>query len=88
MLWNMCVTEAQNLLLHVSARRGCYHQGVFTAATAVLAGWSVQFHTLAHTVSTINHKNFLATVCVSVSINLLLLLLLVVVVVVVLVVVA
>jgi len=37
MRWNIYITDALNLLLHVSALHGCHHQGVFTAVKAVLS---------------------------------------------------
>jgi hypothetical protein len=33
---NIYTTDAQNLLLSVSALHGCHHQGVFTVVTEVL----------------------------------------------------
>jgi hypothetical protein len=41
MHWNIYTTDAQNLLLHVSALHGCQQQGVFTAVKVVLSKWSV-----------------------------------------------
>jgi hypothetical protein len=50
MHWNIYIIDAQNLLLHISAVRGCPHSGVFTVVEAVLSKWSVVFssHPLAH----------------------------------------
>jgi len=44
------MTDAQNLLLHVSAFHGFDHQGVFTAVKVVLLKWSnmCSSHTPAH----------------------------------------
>jgi hypothetical protein len=52
MHWNIYITDAKNLLLHVSAVYGCLHFGIFTVAEAVLTKWSVAFssHTLAHVI--------------------------------------
>jgi len=34
------ITDAQNLLLRVSALLGCHHQGVFAVVKVVLSKWS------------------------------------------------
>jgi hypothetical protein len=37
MHWNVYTTDVQNLPPHVSAFRGCHHQGVFTVVKVVLS---------------------------------------------------
>jgi len=42
---NIHTTDAQNPLLHFSARHGCHHQGVFTVVKAVISLYAAQSHT-------------------------------------------
>jgi hypothetical protein len=48
MHWNVYTTDAQNLPPHVSAFRGCHHQGIFAVFKVVLLKRSVVCSTVTH----------------------------------------
>jgi len=48
MHWNIVITDARNLLLHVLVLHGCHPQGAFTAVKVVLSKMSAVCSTVTH----------------------------------------
>jgi hypothetical protein len=66
MPWNLCGTDAPNLLLQVLALNGCDDQGVFIAVKVVLSKWSAVCNTVTklHT-----YQNFMRGLCFNWNFN-------------------
>jgi hypothetical protein len=65
MRWNIYITDALNLLQHVSALHGCHHQGVLTVVKAVLSKWFLACSTATrlHTYYNFSLKHMRNRIC-------------------------